>query len=59
MISSEIVWILKYLVPILATMKKNIVTDIIDVKISIQEGGSNRFTRFQVGATLAGNLENH
>ena len=59
MISSETVRILKYLAPTLAAMKKNIVTDIIDVKISIQEGGSNSFTRFQVGATLAGNLENH
>ena len=48
----------KYEVPILAAMKKNIVTDIIDVKINIQDGGSNSLRRFQVGATLAGYLEN-
>ena len=45
-------------VPILAAMKKKRVTDIIDVKINIQDGGSNSFRRFQVGATLAGYLEN-
>ena len=45
-------------VPILAAMKKKIVTLIIDVKINIQDGRSNSFTRFQVGATLAGYLEN-
>ena len=48
----------KYEVPILAAMKKKIVTDIIEMKISIQDVGSNSFTRFQVGATLAGYLEN-
>ena len=48
----------KYEVPILAAMKKKIVTDIIDVKIRIQDGLSNSFRRFQVGATLAGYLEN-
>ena len=52
------VWIPKYEVPILAAMKKKIVTNIMDVKIPIQPGGSNSFTRFQVGATLAGYLEN-
>ena len=57
-ISPEIVRILRYLLPIMAAMKKNNVTDIIDVKISIHDGGSNRSKRFQVGATLAGNLEN-
>ena len=44
-------------VPILAAMKKKIVTDIIDVKINIHDGGSNSFKRFQK-ATLAGYLEN-
>ena len=48
----------KYEVPILAAMKKKIVTDTIDVKINIQDGVSNSFTRFQVEATLAGYLEN-
>ena len=48
----------KYEVPILAAMKKKIVTNVIDVKINNQEVGSNSFTRFQVGATLAGYLEN-
>ena len=47
----------KYEVPILAAMKKKSVTDIIDVKIRIQDGVSNSFRRFQVGATLAGYLE--
>ena len=45
-------------VPILAAMKKKIVTDIIDVKINDHDGGSNSFKRFQIGATLAGYLEN-
>ena len=45
-------------VPILAAMKKKIVTDIIEIKINIQDVGSNSFRRFQVGATLAGYLEN-
>ena len=48
----------KYEVPILAAMKKNIVTDVVDTKIEIQEGASNSFTRFQVGGTSDGNLEN-
>ena len=58
MISSMNVRIPKYEVPILAAMKKKSVTNIIDVKINIQDGGSNSFRRFQVGATLAGYLEN-
>ena len=37
-ISSMDIRIPKYLVPILAAMKKKIVTDIIDVKINIQDG---------------------
>ena len=48
----------KYEVPIFAAMKKKIVTDMIDVKISNQDVGSNSLRRFQVGATLAGYLEN-
>ena len=44
--------------PILAAKKKKIDTHRIDVKIPIQDGGSNSFRRFQVGATLAGYLEN-
>ena len=48
----------KYEVPILAAMKKKSVTKRIDVKINIQEVVSNSLTRFQVGATLAGYLEN-
>ena len=44
-------------VPILAAMKKKIVTDIIEMKINIQDGRSNSFRRFQVGATLAGYLD--
>ena len=58
MISSMMVRIPKYDVPILAAKKRNSVTDVTDAKISIQEGVSNSFTRFQVGATLAGYLEN-
>ena len=57
-ISSMNVRISKYAVPILATMKKKIVTDIIERNISNQDGVSNSFRRFQVGATLAGYLEN-
>ena len=57
-ISSVNVLIPKYEVPILAAMKKKIVTNIIDVRINIQDGGSNSFRRFQVGLTLAGYLEN-
>ena len=57
MISSMNVRIPKYDVPILAAKKRNSVTDVVDAKISIQEVGSNSFTRFQVGATLAGYLE--
>ena len=56
-ISSVNVWIPKYEVPILAAMKKKIVTKRIDMKISIQDVGSNSFTTFQVGASLAGYLE--
>ena len=48
----------KYDVPILAAKRKKSVTDVIDAKINIQDGVSNSFTRFQVGATLAGYLEN-
>ena len=48
----------KYVVPILAAIKKKIVTETIDVKISVQDVGSNSFTRFQVGDTLSGYLEN-
>ena len=58
MISSMNVRIPKYEVPILAAKKKKRVTDIIDVKINIQDVGSNSFRRFQVGAILAGYLEN-
>ena len=58
MISSMMVRIPKYDVPILAAKRRKIVTDVIDAKIKIQEGVSNSFTRFQVGATLAGYLEN-
>ena len=57
-ISSMTVLIPKYEVPILAAMKKKIVTVIMEMKSNIQLGGSNSFTRFQVGATLAGYLEN-
>ena len=52
------IWIPKYLVPILAAMKKKSVTNIIEMKINIQDVRSNSFRRFQVGATLAGYLEN-
>ena len=51
-------WIPKYLVPILAAMKKKIVTNTMERKINIQDVRSNNFSRFQVGATLAGYLEN-
>ena len=57
-ISSMNVRIPKYEVPILAAMKKKMVTDIIEMKISTQDVGSNSVRRFQVGATLAGYLEN-
>ena len=57
-ISSMTVRIPKYEVPILAAMKKKIVTNVVDVKINIQEVRSNSFRRFHVGATLAGYLEN-
>ena len=57
-ISSMDIWIPKYLVPILAAMKKKSVTNIIEMKINIQDVRSNSFRRFQVGATLAGYLEN-
>ena len=58
MISTMDVRIPKYDVPILAAKNRNSVTDVVDAKISIQDGRSNSFTRFQVGATLAGYLEN-
>ena len=57
-ISSMTVRIPKYEVPILAAKKKKSATDVVDAKIKIQDGVSNSFTRFQVGATLAGYLEN-
>ena len=57
-ISDMDILIPKYLVPILAAMKKKRFTNIIDVKINIQDVGSNSFSRFQVGATLDGYLEN-
>ena len=47
----------KYLA-ILAARKKKIVTDIIDVKINIQDGGSNSFRRFQRGGVAEGYFEN-
>ena len=56
-ISSVTVLIPKY-DPILAAVKKKIVTNIIDVKINIQDGGSKIFTRFHWGETLDGYLEN-
>ena len=58
MISSMNIRIPKYDVPILAAKKRNSVTDVVDAKISIQEVGSNSFTRFQVAGILAGYLEN-
>ena len=57
-ISSMNVRIPKCVVPILAAMKKKIVTNTIEIKINIQDVRSNSFKRFQVGATLAGYLEN-
>ena len=57
-ISSMNVRIPNWEVPILAAMKKKIDTNRIDRKNGIQDGGSNTFTIFQVGATLAGYLEN-
>ena len=56
-ISSMDIRIPKYLVPILAAMKKKIVTNTIERKINIQDVRSKSFSRFQVGATLAGNLD--
>ena len=50
--------ILKDEEPILAETKKKIDTENIDVKINIQDKGSNSFRRFQVGATLEGYFEN-
>ena len=44
--------------PILAEKKKKLKTNKIERKMKIQDIGSNSFRRFQVGATLAGNLEN-
>ena len=46
------------MVPILAEMKKKNETNKIDRKNNIQDIGSNTFKIFQVGATLAGYLEN-
>ena len=57
-ISSVKVRIPKYEVPILAARKKKIVTNIMEIKINNQDVRSNSFSRFQVGATLAGYLEN-
>ena len=57
-ISSRNVRIPKHEVPTLAEMKKKIVTDMIESKINIQDVRSNSFRRFQIGATLAGYLEN-
>ena len=57
-ISSMDIWIPKYLVPILAARKKKSVTNIIEMKINNQDVRSKSFSRFQVGATLAGYLEN-
>ena len=53
-----IVGIPKYLVPILAARKKKSVTNIIEMKINIQDVRSNSFNRFHIGETLAGYLEN-
>ena len=57
-ISSMNVGIPKFEEPTLAAKKKKIVTRTIDVKISIQDVGSNSPRRFQIGDTLAGYLEN-
>ena len=57
-ISSVEVLIPKCKVLTLAEMKKRIVTVKMDIKISIQEGGSKSFRRFQVGDILAGYLLN-
>ena len=57
-ISSMDIWIPKYLVPYLAARKKKNVTNMIEMKINIQDVRSNSFRRFHVGATLAGYLEN-
>ena len=58
MISSWNVSIRNCDVPILAEMKKKIVTNKSDKKISIQDVGSKSLRRFQVGAVSAGYLEN-
>ena len=42
----------------MAETKKIIETKRIDRKINIQDIGSNTFTIFQIGTTLAGYLEN-
>ena len=57
-ISARNVRIPKHEVPTLPEMKKKIVTDMIESKINIQDVRSNSFRRFQIGATLAGYLEN-
>ena len=46
------------MVPILAERKKKNETNRIERKSNIQDIGSNTFRIFQVGATLAGYLEN-
>ena len=45
-------------VPILAAMEKKIDSNNNEMKINIQDIGSNIFTRFQIGETLSGYLEN-
>ena len=57
-ISSMDIWIPKYLVPILAARKKKSVTNMIEMKINIQDVRSNSFSKLKIGATLAGYLEN-
>ena len=58
MISSWNVSIRNCDVPILAEMKKKIVTNKSDMKINIQDVGSKSLRRFQVGGVLSGYLEN-
>ena len=48
----------KYLVPILAAMKKKSVIDKIESKINTQDCGSNSFKRFQIGEIFGGYFEN-
>ena len=56
-ISKVTVFTPKHEVPILADKKNIIETNKIDMKMNIQDGGSNIFRMFQVGGTFAGNLE--